>query len=267
MDAIRQRQASQERRAGTDGPASLPTDSGCFIINEAAAALLDKGDPLKQFLYEVEDSGTVRYPILGVFKNFNFNSLHETITPLALQLRRENGSITLRVATQDISHLLGQVRDQWKTVAPAQPFDYSFLDETFAAQFAAEQRIGALSITFSVLAILIACLGLFGLVTYASVQRRKEIGVRKVLGAGLADILVLLSKDLLRLVVVGILIASPLSLWLMNHWLQDFAYRVSLSGWIFVGAALTALLIAASTIAGQALRAARTDPAETLRTE
>jgi putative ABC transport system permease protein len=159
------------------------------------------------------------------------------------------------------------VRDKWKRAAPSQPFDYAFLDETFAAQFAAEQRIGTISITFSVLAILIACLGLFGLVTYATAQRRKEIGVRKVLGAGLADILVLLSKDLLRLVVIGILIASPLSLWLMNEWLRNFAYRISLSVWIFAGAGMTGLLIAVVTIAGQAWRAARTDPAATLRTE
>ncbi|HEY1211987.1 MAG TPA: FtsX-like permease family protein [Bryobacteraceae bacterium] len=246
---------------------SMPTDSGCFIINEAAAALLNRGDPLKQFVYEVEDSGTVRYPILGVFKNFNFNSLRETITPLALRLRRENGSITLRVTTKDIPHLLAQVQDKWKALAPSQPFDYAFLDDTFAAQFAAEQRIGKISVTFSVLAILIACLGLFGLVTYATAQRRKEIGVRKVLGAGLADILLLLCKDFVRLVAIGILIASPLAAWAMSHWLQDFAYRIPLSAWIFVGAGITGLLIALSTIAYHAFRAARANPVAALRTE
>jgi putative ABC transport system permease protein len=215
----------------------------------------------------VEDSGTVRYPVIGVFRNFNFNSLHEAVTPLALRLRREDRTITLRVDTKDIPHLLAQVQEKWKRMAPSQPFDYAFFDDTFAAQFAGEQRMGAVSVTFSVLAIFIACLGLFGLVTYATAQRRKEIGVRKVLGAGLADILYLLCKDFMRLVCLGILIATPLAAWMMSRWLQDFAYRVPLSGWIFVGAGAAGLGIALSTILWQTLRAARTDPAATLRTE
>lgn len=241
------------------------TDSGCFIINEAAAALLDKGDPLGQALYEVDKNKTSRYPIIGVFQNFNFNSLHEPITPLALYLSPETRSITLRVSTHAITPLLTQIQDKWKAIAPSQPFDYAFLDETFAAQYRSEQQIGKISITFSVLAILIACLGLFGLVTYATGQRMKEIGVRKVLGAGLPDILYLLCKDFFRLVCIAILMASPVAWWMMDHWLKNFAYRVSISVWVFVGAGMIGLLIAISTIGYQALRAALVNPVKTLR--
>ena len=244
----------------------LPTDSGCFIINEAAAALLDKGDPLRQMLYEVDDSNhATRYPIIGVFRNFNFNSLRDPVTPLALHLGTEKRRITLRVATASVTGLLTEIRDKWKRIAHSQPFDYSFLNETFAAQYVSERRIGKIAVTFSVLALLIACLGLFALVTYATGQRTKEIGIRKVLGASVVQLWGLLSREFLVLVGIAFCIAAPLAWVFLHQWLQGYAYRVSISGWVFVEAGVCGLVVTLVTVSWQAVRAARMNPVGALR--
>ena len=150
---------------------------------------------------------------------------------------------------------------------PGQPFSYSFMDEQFNNTYRTEQRISEISITFSILAILIACLGLFGLVTYAAEQRIKEIGIRKVLGASVANLVGMLSKDFLKLVIMSALIAFPVAWWAMNKWLQDFAYRTTINWWIFVAAAFTAVAIALITVSFQAIKAALMNPVKSLRTE
>ena len=156
---------------------------------------------------------------------------------------------------------------KWKAMAPGMPFSYRFLDESFDEMYRGEQRVGEVAITFAVLAIIIACLGLFGLVTYAAEQRIKEIGIRKVLGASVQGIVQLLSKDFIRLVLIAFVIAAPVSWYFMNKWLEDFSYRVGMHWWVFVLAGSIALLIALVTISFQAIKAALANPVKNLRTE
>ena len=152
-------------------------------------------------------------------------------------------------------------------MAPGQPFDYSFMDEDFNNLYKTEQRTGKIFITFAVLAILIASLGLFGLITYAAEQRAKEIGIRKVLGANATQLVKLLSKDFLLLIVIAALVAFPVAWWAMNKWLSDFAYRTSISWWVFAIAAIVSIVIAFVTISTQAVKAALMNPVQSLRTE
>src|SRR5678815_1988851 len=173
----------------------------------------------------------------------------------------------MRINTKNIPALISQVENKWKSKAPGQPFSYSFLDEDFNKMYNAEQRTGKLFITFAVFAIFIACLGLFGLVTYAAEQRTKEIGIRKVLGANISGIVTMLSKDFAKLVLIASLIAFPLAWWAMNKWLQSFAYRINISWWIFVVAAIAAIVIALITVSFQAIKAAVANPVKSLRTE
>jgi len=152
-------------------------------------------------------------------------------------------------------------------MAPGMPFSYQFLDDAFANMYRAEQKIGKLGLSFAILAILIACLGLFGLATYMSEQRTKEIGVRKVLGASVSDIVAMLSKDFAKLVLIGAVIAFPIAWFAMNKWLQDFAYRINIGWWIFLVAAAITLFIALCTVIFQAIKAALANPVQSLRTE
>ena len=246
------------------------TDSSGIIINESAVKLLGFKDPINQPLYYLTDLKTKQvatYHIIGVVKDFNFNSLRQTVTPLALFLGNQTSKIALKVSTTNIKGLISQVENKWKAMLPGQPFSYSFMDEQFNNTYRTEQRISEISITFSILAILIACLGLFGLVTYAAEQRIKEIGIRKVLGASVANLVGMLSKDFLKLVIISALIAFPVAWWAMNKWLQDFAYRTTINWWIFVAAAFTAVAIALITVSFQAIKAALMNPVKSLRTE
>ena len=147
------------------------------------------------------------------------------------------------------------------------PFSYRFMDESFNNMYRAEQRVGEISITFSILTIFIACLGLFGLVTYMAEQRTKEIGVRKVLGASISNVIIMLSKDFLKLVLIAAIIAFPIAWWAMHTWLQQFAYRISISWWIFIVAGIAALLIGLITVSFQAVKAAVANPVDSLRSE
>jgi len=246
------------------------TDSNAVIINEAAAKFLGAKDILNRKLYIVEDIKTKKlgeYHIIGVIKNFNFSSLRDVIIPLGLFFHKQTGSIAVRVNTSDISSVVSQIKNKWKTMAQNQPFDYSFMDEQFNNLYTTEQKTGQIFITFAVLAIVIACLGLFGLVTYAAEQRTKEIGIRKVLGANVANIVTMISKDFLKLVLIASIIAFPVAWWGMNKWLQDFAYRVNIGWWIFFAAGLLAIIIALITISFQAIKAAIANPVKSLRTE
>ena len=255
---------------GRNFSSQLASDSNAFIINEAAEKYLDPGDPLNKKLYELDDLQTKKisaWHVIGVMRDFNFNSLHDQVSPLALSLRQESASIALRVNMGNIGTLLTQLKDEWKKMVPSQPFSYAFLDQEFNSQYLAEQRVGSISISFSVLAILVACLGLFGLVTFAAEQRVKEIGIRKVLGANIPDIVGLLSMDLLKLVVLAILIASPVAYWIMDRWLRDFAYRTGINWAVFVLAGSAGLFIAFSTIGYHAIKAARANPVKALRSE
>ncbi|MFN2458930.1 MAG: ABC transporter permease, partial [Chitinophagaceae bacterium] len=205
--------------------------------------------------------------IVGVVKDFNFNSLRQRVTPLALFFGEEKGSVAIRLKTSDLPSLITQVENKWKSVVPGQPFNCSFMNDDFDKIYRSEQRIGKIAMSFSVLAIFIACLGLFGLVTYAAEQRTKEIGIRKVLGATVTNIVGILSKDFLKLVIIAALIAFPIAWWAMSTWLQNFAYRINISWWIFLLAIGIALFIALATISFQAIKAAVANPVKNLRTE
>jgi putative ABC transport system permease protein len=246
------------------------TDSSGVIINEAAAKLLGFADPLNKPLFRIEDLETKKlqeYHIVGVVKDFNFNSLRQNVSPLAFFLGEDQGSIAVRLKTDNIKNLVAQIERKWKTMAPDQPFSYSFMDDEFNNLYQAEQRVGTISLSFSVLAIFIACLGLFGLVTFAAEQRTKEIGIRKVLGASVANIVQLLSKDFMKLVLISAVVAFPIAWWAMHKWLQDFAYRISIGWWVFAIAGFIAAAIALATVCFQAIRAALANPVKNLRTD
>ncbi|MEO9022015.1 MAG: ABC transporter permease [Ginsengibacter sp.] len=255
---------------GRNFSADFPTDSSGIIINQAFANLLNDKNPLNRPLYYLDDFPKLdltTYHIIGVVKNFNFNSLHDDISPLVLLLKPQNGSVAFRVNTANIDKSLISIKQIYKKLAPELPFQYSFMDEDFNNSYKAEQKMGGLSMTFSILAILIACLGLFGLITYAAEQRTKEIGIRKVLGASVSDVWAMLSKDFLKLVLIAALIAFPVGWWAMNKWLQSFAYRIHISWWVFLIAGVTAILIALITVSFQAIKAAVANPVESLRSE
>ena len=258
-------------QSGRNFSAQMPTDSSAIIINEAAAKQLSFKNPLNQLLYGPEDNFLKKintYHIIGVIKDFNFRSLRQNVTPMFLRLHEDRGALSVRIrAGADISAVLAQVRDKWKGLSPNEEFAYSFMEQDFDGLYRAEQRIGKIFLSFSSLAILIACLGLFGLVAYAAEQRTREIGIRKVLGAGISTIVRMLSKDFIRLVLLAIIIASPLAWLAMHKWLQGFAYRVDISIWIFVVAGLIALAIAILTVSFQTIRSAMANPVKSLKTD
>jgi putative ABC transport system permease protein len=248
----------------------FPTDSSGIIINEAFAKLIGFRDAVNKPLYYMNNFPSkdfTKYHVIGVVKDFNFNSLHDVITPLVFLLSSQNGSVAFRVNTAHINTLISSIQQIYKNIAPGQPFKYSFMDADFSKTYQAEQKMGGLSITFSILAILIACLGLFGLITYAAEQRTKEIGIRKVLGASVSNVWAMLSKDFLKLVLIAALISFPLSWWAMNKWLQEFAFRIHVSWWIFLVAGVIAILIALITVSFKAIKAAMANPVESLRSE
>jgi putative ABC transport system permease protein len=256
-------------KSGRNFSAQYSTDSTAVIINEAAAKVFAGSDPIDKKLYCLTDlqGTTTAYHVIGVIKDFNFNSLHDQVAPLVLNLQQNNGGMAVRISTHDIPGLLNEIKTKWKSMAPTQPFSYSFLDDEFNKQYSADQRTGEIILLFSILAILIACLGLFGLVTFAAEQRLKEIGIRKVLGAPISGIFTLLSKDFIKLLLLSICIASPIAWWAMHSWLQDFAYRISIGWWMFVTVGAVCLLIALVTISFQVVRAAIANPAKSLRAE
>lgn len=247
------------------------SDSTAVIINETAAKVLGYDDPIGKKIYtnyqDMNGTRPVSYNIIGVVKDFHFESLRQNIYPLIMRLDHDNGLASFKVNTANIQPLIKQIEAKWKTMAPGMPFSYRFMDDAFDNMYRSEQRVGEVAITFAILAIFIACLGLFGLVTYMAEQRTKEIGVRKVLGATVSNLVTMLSKDFLKLVIIAALIAFPVSWWIMNAWLQDFAYRISIDWWVFLLAGFAALLVALATISFQAIKAALANPVRSLRTE
>ncbi|MDP4260602.1 MAG: ABC transporter permease [Bacteroidota bacterium] len=249
--------------------AQFPTDSTAIVLNEAAVATLGVKDPLSLILYNHDDLfKIITYHVIGVVKDFNYNSMHDKIHPLIMVADHPIwNSMAIHFHTNDVFSLVGQVERLFHTVKPGVPFSYSFMDNDFDKLYHAEQQTGRIFITFAVFAILIACLGLFGLVTYAAEQRTKEIGIRKVLGARVSGIVGLLSKDFTMLVGIAALIAFPVTWWGMNKWLETFAYRTGISWWIFLVAGAVALAIALLTVSIQTIRAALANPVKSLRAE
>ncbi len=245
------------------------TDSTAMIINETCAEMLGGGNLVGRKLFTSSDGRKIdrSFTIIGVVKNFNFESLRQKVGPLNFVLGRANWTTALKVSAADMPNVIAGVEKTFKSMAAGKPFSYRFLDDAFEDMYRTEQRTGKLALAFAVLAIFIACLGLFGLATYIAQQRVKEIGVRKVLGATVFNIVKMLSSDFLKLVAVAAVISFPLAWLAMNRWLQDFAYRTTFNWWVFALAGCIGLMIALATVSFQAIKAALANPVESLRTE
>ncbi|MES2730758.1 MAG: ABC transporter permease [Bacteroidota bacterium] len=254
--------------AGRAYAREFPADTAkSLVINEAAAKLYGYANPQEVIGKRFSQWGR-EGTVIGVVKDFNFRSLHQQVEPLALRLEpRSSNCLSLLIKPGDMSTTLAQLERLWREVAPQRPFIYRFLDESFNRQYQADVHFGNVFGTFAGLAIFIACLGLYGLATFTAKQRTKEIGIRKVLGASVSSIVALLSQDFLKLVLVAILLATPLSYYAMIRWLEGFAYQVPIRASIFVWAGFSALLIALLTVSYQAIKAALANPVKSLRTE
>ena len=207
---------------------------------------------------------------LPIFNDFHFESLHQKIVPLVLLVPKNAnnyGRVSIKVGGSNITAALSQIESTWKKFLPDTPYQYSFLDENFEKLYNAEEKQKTLLTIFACIAIFIACLGLFGLSAFAIIQRIKEIGIRKVLGANVGSIVTLLTKDFLKLVIIAAIIAFPIAWYAMNNWLQDFAYRINIPWWIFLVAGIIAAIIAFVTISLQTIKAAISNPVKSLRTE
>jgi putative ABC transport system permease protein len=235
-------------------------------VNEAFVKKFGFKDALNKTVYR-DSYGVQPYHIIGIMKDFNYSSLRDNIKPLAFVYSVDNGAVTAKVTTTHLPALMSQIKDKWKDLSPNQQFSYSFMDNDFDTTYRSEQHVQQIFFSFSVLAILIACLGLFGLAAFAAEQRYREIGVRKILGASISGIVTMLSKDFAKLVLIASVIAFPLVWWAMNKWLQSFAYRINIGWWIFVVAGVVAIIIALATVSFQAIKAAITNPVKSLRTE
>jgi putative ABC transport system permease protein len=244
-------------------------DSATVILSETAAQkFFGNENPLGKIVESgLNNTSRRAFTVIGVVQDFHYESLREQIQPLAMFFGQVVGSTSIRFDATAAASVLASVESVWKRLNPDKPFEYRFLDEQFSRIYRTEQRTGTILGVFTALAIGIACLGLFGLAAFAAETRTKEIGIRKVLGASVASIVALLSKDFLKLVAVAIVVATPLAWWAMKTWLQDFAYRAELSWWVFAAAGALAVVIALATVSVQAWRAARANPVNALRSE
>jgi putative ABC transport system permease protein len=236
-----------------------------FIINEALANKIGwtPGQALGKII-EKASSG----PVVGVVKDFNFSSLREPIGPMLIFLGRDfSRSFMVRINGKETQPTLGRLEMMWKQRIPDRPFSYHFLDEDYNKLYVGEQRSSTLFTVAATLAILLACLGLFGLAAFTTVQRTKEIGIRRVLGANITSITLLIAKNFLVMIGIAILIAVPLAWYAGNQWLQDFAFRIPVQGWVFIAASLATILIALGTVGFHAVRSALMNPVKSLRTE
>lgn len=260
-----------EIKSGRNFSEEFGTDSTGIILNEAAVKLFGFDDPLNKVITTYDDfqaKTLLSYKVLGVVKDFNYQSLKSDIGALCMILAPNNGSVSFRLDTQnDLQTTIKEIEKKWQYMAPGQPFSYRFMDESFNNVYRSEQQIGRISMIFALLTIIVACLGLFGLITFVAEQKIKEIGIRKALGASVASILQLLSASFLKLVLLSVVVASPIAYYFMNVWLQDFAFRIEIQWWVFAAAGGVAVLIALLTISYQAIKAAMVNPVESLKSE
>jgi putative ABC transport system permease protein len=237
-----------------------------ILINEAAARQYDWKNPVgKTIRLLLNDTNKT---VIGVVRDYHLRSLHHEIMPLYIDNDPSNFLyISTKIKPDDVSKTLRDLRKKWAEIAPDQLFDYFFLDESFDLQYRAEEKLGLIFSNFAMLAILVACLGLFGLASFTAEQRTKEIGIRKALGATVSSIVILLIKEFTKWVLLANIIAWPIAYVAMNHWLQNFAYRIKIGLGTFILAGVLALVIALVTVGYQAIKAARANPVEALRYE
>lgn len=260
---------------GRDFSESFGSDSSAIILNEKAVKNFGFNDPIGKRIFTwkyipgqgIDPNNFDSFTVVGVIKDFHFESMKQNIGALGLGLGRSRGFVSFRFKTENLASMLASLEKAWQTFGPEQPFTYSFLDQRFAEMYRAESKVGDIFSVFAGFAIFTACLGLFGLASFTAEQRTKEIGIRKVLGATAANVTLLISKDFVKLVLAANLVAWPAAWFIMQQWLQDFAYRIDPGWWSFVLAGGLALLIALLTVSTQALKAAFTNPVEALRYE
>jgi putative ABC transport system permease protein len=246
-------------------------DSLSIILNETAVKVMGLTDPVGKKLSQTNGNVTVQYTIIGVIRDFNFQSLRDPITPMTIQsFESFNGAPVFayaRIEGKNMSSAVASIEQKWKELVPDQPFKYVFLDENLKAQYEGERRAGEIFGIFSGLAIIIACVGLFGLAAYTASLRTKEIGIRKVMGASVASVVILLSKDFTKLILIAFFVAAPLSWYMMSNWLQGFAYRIELGPGVFLLAGAIAVIISWITVSYQSIKAGIINPIKSLRSE
>jgi ABC-type antimicrobial peptide transport system permease subunit len=252
---------------GRDFSQSFATDSSGMIINETAAKFMGLENPIGETIRQPR--GTNAYQVIGVVKDMVMESPYSTAMPTVFLLKPdETGLLNIKInPAMSTREALRRITPIFNKHDPGSPFDYKFADQEYALKFSSEERISQLASFFAVLAIFISCLGLSGLASFTAEQRIKEIGVRKVLGASVLDLWMLLSKDFVRLVLISLLIATPIAYSLMYDWLQRYEYRLEIPWWIFIGAAAGALLITLATVSYQSIKAALANPVKSLRSE
>lgn len=261
---------NMELIAGRNFEKRFPTDSTAIIINESAVATLGiKPEEAigMRLSKDLGEKDPVFFKVIGVVKNFNFESLREEIRALSFSLGNSTGTMAVKLKAGDFSNAIAGIESIWNKMAPGQPFGYRFMEDSFNTTYEAEQRLGKIFMVFTVLSILIACLGLFGLAAFNAQKRTKEIGIRKVLGASVGQITYRLTTDFLKMVGIAVVIALPVGGYVMNKWLEDFSYRIEISWWVLAIAALLAVGIAILTVSYQSIKAAIVNPVKSLRTE
>ncbi|HYE53788.1 MAG TPA: ABC transporter permease [Chitinophagaceae bacterium] len=264
--------------AGRDFSRDMSTDeTQAFIINETAVKEFGFGTPEKaigQRMHWNEWSPldtlnpVKRGRVIGVVQDFHYKSLHEKVVASVIQIYPQvTFKVAVKLKTADIKQTIGFINDTWNRFSPGYPLDYKFMDDTYGKMYMAEEKLASLLWIFTVMAIIVGCLGLFGLAAFSAEQRTKEIGIRKVLGASVFNIMGLLSVNFVKLILVASIIALPVAWWAMNNWLEDFPYRAEISWWIFAVAVIAALAVALITVSFQSIKAATTNPVKSLRTE
>ncbi|MBC7828345.1 MAG: ABC transporter permease [Chitinophagaceae bacterium] len=244
----------------------LTDTTQAMVLNEAAVKMFGYSSPQEAIGRRFKQWGR-EGKIIGVIKDFHFRALQEPIKPLSMRIEQRTNLVSANVSAANMTATLASIEAKWKTLIPNRPFSYFFLDEFFNKQYRDEERFGKLFLNFAILAIFISCLGLLGLASYSTMQRTKEIGIRKVMGASVRGIINLLSNEFLTLVILSFFIAMPIAWYFMHAWLQDFAYRTEIGWWVFVLAGSIAVLIAVFTVSFQAIKAAIANPVKSLRTE
>lgn len=256
--------------AGRDFDRTFKNDSTSMIINESALSVigLTPEEAIgKRYTPDMGEENPEYLTIIGVVKDFHFSPFRDEIESLSLYLSERAGALAIKLQGDRFSNAIGSIEGIWNEIAPGQPFDYYFMEDSFNDTYKSEQRLGHIFIIFTTLSILIACLGLFGLAAFNAEKRTKEIGVRKVLGASVGQISYRLTVDFLKLVGIGICISLPLGWYAMNKWLEDFSYRIEIGVWVFFLAAFLAILISILTVSYQSIKAAIVNPVKSLRTE
>jgi putative ABC transport system permease protein len=263
--------------AGRDFSRNMQTDpEHAFIINETAVKQMGFGTPqqalgqkLQWNIWNDKNPDSLKTgQIIGVVKDFHYKSLYDRMETTVLQIFPDAyWKVAVKIKSGDLERAISYVKNVWAKYTPEYPIEYKFMDENFAQIYKGEDKLKPLLWIFSSLAIFIGCMGLFGLAAYAAERRKKEIGIRKVLGASTENLIILLSGDFTRLVIIALCIASPLGYYFMNLWLNAFAYRISINWWVFALAAIIALSIAIVTISSQAIKAAMANPVKSLKTE